>query len=1013
MSHPKRLLAALILTIFLSEMAVMLLLSFFPQARWWNAAVADASLATLCALPWLYLFIIRPAMRESARRLTAQQQLRDERDRARLQLNISAAMVVELDLSENIRSINRKGCELLGYTEEELIGRNWYDTCIPQEHRDSLREHRARLTTGSAECVDDHEKPIIDRAGNLLLITFRCTVLRDDNGRVTGTLSSGVDITQHRLSEESLRLERERMANIIRSTNAGTWEWNLLTEEVVINERWAEILGYSKTELTSVSTDTWRKLCHPGDLVLCDENLTRHCDGKLDYYEVELRTKHKEGHWVWVLDRGQVTSWTPNGKPQLMQGTRQDIHQRKTAEERAKRTAHLDSILLKIYGESISLPDKEFCTHALDEAVKLTNSEIGFFHRISDDQKEIILTAWNGTALKMCTAAYDVHYPVEKAGNWVDCLRYGQPVVYNDFPHSPNQKGLPDGHASVKRFMSVPVFESGKCKLIFGVGNKSESYDELDVTHMQLLATELNKILRQRESEQIIQTSGERFRAISEHALTGIWIIQGGQIRYTNPILASQLGYTPAELLELQPLSLVHQDDLVTCSHYFGESVITESSLNQTALRLRNRQSDYLDYDLLVSPIDWDGQPATLCNLLNVTEVKRLKEQEARAQRLETIGRIAGQVAHDFNNLLGPIMAYPDLIKEELPEGNIARQYLSDIENAASRIAAINQDLLTLGRRGHYTVEPVNLNSIVTHALKEVAPRQEAVTCNLELADDLLCVKGGSAQLYRAVANLLHNALDAMDGRGELRLRTENYYAEEVTIAYQRVPRGEYVKLTIADTGCGIPDDALQRIFDPFFTTKKSDRKHGSGLGLSVVNSVLKDHCGYLDIRTETGRGTTFYIYLPASREIGRCEAATRPVGGSERILVVDDDSIQRAVLGSLLEKLGYQVTIAQCGEDAIKLLRENRFDLLVLDMIMPGGMDGADTYCRAASLYPGQKAIIVSGYSDSGRVNIAQEAGAGAFVKKPLTLLSIAGAVRGELDKHAPALTDRALVRQ
>ncbi len=1001
MSYTKRLILALVLTIFLTELSVMVLLSFFPQIVIWEKDLIDAVLSTLCSLPWLYFFVVQPAIRESSRRLTAQQLLRDERDRARLQLDISAATVVELELDGRIRSINRKGCEVLGYSEEELIGRDWCETCVPIELRDAERDLHARLTARRTNCIEEHEKVIVSRSGERKVLAFRSAAQYDEAGQAIGTLSSGVEITQHRFSEEMLRAERQRMANIIEGTHAGTWEWNIQTGEILINERWAAILGYSSAELSPVSLDTWRQLCHPEDFDSVNEAIARHFRGELTYSENEVRMRHKDGHWIWVLNRGKVTAWSSDGKPLLMQGTHQDVHARKIAEERARRAARLDSVLLKIYGDSVSLPDKEFCTHALDEAVKLTHSEIGFFHRISEDQSEILLTAWNGTALKMCTAAYDTHYPVEKAGNWVDCLRYGQPVVYNDFPHSPNQKGLPDGHAPVKRFLSVPVFEGGKCKLIFGVGNKTEAYDELDVTHLQLLATELNKILRQRESECIIKSSGERFQAISEHALTGIWIIQAGKVRYTNPILARQLGYAPSELLEVAPLSLVHPDDTMAASHIFGETSVAECSLHQTSVRLFNRRSECLDFELLASPIDWDGQPATLCNLLNVTEVKRLKEQEARAQRLETIGRVAGQVAHDFNNLLGPIMAYPDLIRDELPEGGEARKYLADIENSAARIAAINQDLLTLGRRGHYAVEPVNLNTIVMHALNELAPRRGAVTCRVDLSSDLLCVKGGPAQLYRAVANLLHNALDAMDGKGELSVRTENYYAEEVSAAYQRVPRGEYIKLTVADTGCGIADDDLQRIFDPFFTTKKTDRKHGSGLGLSVVNSVLKDHGGFLDLRTEAGKGTTFYIYLPASRELAQSETAPTPARGSERILIVDDDSIQREVLSSLLAKLGYQVTVAKSGEDAVRLLYENQYDLLVLDMIMPGGMDGADTYRTAASIHPGQKAIIVSGYSDSERVLMAQEAGAGRFVKKPLTSLSLASAVRAELDKH------------
>ena len=384
----------------------------------------------------------------------------------------------------------------------------------------------------------------------------------------------------------------------------------------------------------------------------------------------------------------------------------------------------------------------------------------------------------------------------------------------------------------------------------------------------------------------------------------------------------------------------------------------------------------------------------------DITETTRLRELESRAERLEMAGTIAGQVAHDFNNLLAPIMAYPELILAEIPEDSPARMYLSDIEVAARKISEINQDLLTMGRRGHYNQEVLNLNEIVRQAVAEITPVGDTISCDLNLDESLLKIKGGEAQIHRMLSNLLHNAIDALHGVGRIVVKTENYYVDNTALAYSRVPKGEYVKLRVSDTGCGIPSDVIGKILDPFFTTKTTDKKRGSGLGLSVVDAVVKDHDGYLDISSTVGEGTSFHVYFPITRETADGTRTPDTAGGSESILVVDDDDVQRTVTTRLLEALGYRVAAAASGEQAVDMVARAQYDLLILDMIMPGGIDGTETYRRIHKSHPTQKAIIVSGYSETKRVLDAQRLGAGAFVRKPFTKSSLSLAVRHELDK-------------
>lgn len=285
----------------------------------------------------------------------------------------------------------------------------------------------------------------------------------------------------------------------------------------------------------------------------------------------------------------------------------------------------------------------------------------------------------------------------------------------------------------------------------------------------------------------------------------------------------------------------------------------------------------------------------------SITETKRLQNLESRAQRLETAGKISGQIAHDFNNLLGPLMAYPEFVREELPKNHAALPYLRSIEESATRIADINQQLLTLGRRGHYNLEVLNLNEIIMRAVKEIDTQPETMTCELQLEENLMNIMGGGAQIHRVLSNLLLNAREAMLNVGRIKIKSENHYVDQISVAYERVPKGEFVKVTISDTGCGIPDEIIQKIFDPFFTSKATDRKRGSGLGLSIVDSVMKDHQGYLDLSTKVGEGTSFYLYFPITREDVGTGEAQKTLGGTETVLVVDDDELQRDVSSSLL----------------------------------------------------------------------------------------------------------------
>jgi signal transduction histidine kinase len=389
-------------------------------------------------------------------------------------------------------------------------------------------------------------------------------------------------------------------------------------------------------------------------------------------------------------------------------------------------------------------------------------------------------------------------------------------------------------------------------------------------------------------------------------------------------------------------------------------------------------------------------------------ETQELSSQLNRAQKMEAVGRMAGGVAHDLNNILSGLVGYPELLLLELPENSPLRPTIQSIQQSGQKAAAIVQDLLTLARRGVDINEVVDLNAVVDDycrspefgKLRNDYPR---VQFAWHLTDTQLPIKGSRVHLSKIIMNLMANAAEAMPTGGCVTLKTVNRRLDQELNANEPIPHGDYVCLSVSDEGVGIAPHDLKRIFEPFYS-KKSMQRSGTGLGMTVIWATVKDHGGYIDVTSREGAGTRFEVYLPATQK-QPAKIPQRPAledyVGHERILVVDDDADQRKIASRMLGKLGYTVMTASSGEDAVRFLETHKVDLVVLDMIMPPGIDGLDTYRRIVARNPQQKAIIASGYSETDRVKTMLEMGAGTYIPKPYTLEKIGMAVRCELDRR------------
>jgi PAS domain S-box-containing protein len=389
-------------------------------------------------------------------------------------------------------------------------------------------------------------------------------------------------------------------------------------------------------------------------------------------------------------------------------------------------------------------------------------------------------------------------------------------------------------------------------------------------------------------------------------------------------------------------------------------------------------------------------------------ERQRLEERLRRAEKMEAMGTLAGGVAHDLNNVLGVLVGYSELLLMEISEENPLRSHVSNILQSGHRAAAIIQDLLTLARRGVTVSEIVNLNEVISDCFKtpefeKLKAYHPRVNFKNHPAQDLMNVKGSPVHLSKTIMNLLLNAAEAISDHGEVTILVENRYLDKPIRGYDDIREGDYVVLRISDNGKGISSKDIGKIFEPFYTKKIMGRS-GTGLGLAVVWGTVKDHGGYIDVRSEEGKGSIFTLYFPVTREEKtKGQPSISPEsyqGRGESILVVDDVKEQRELAATMLSRLGYRVNAVSSGEEAVTYLKTNRVDLLVLDMIMDPGMDGLETYQRALELNPKHRAVIVSGFSETDRVKKAQGLGAGAYVRKPYIQEKIGLAVRRELDR-------------
>ncbi|WP_457576520.1 CHASE2 domain-containing protein [Desulfomarina sp.] len=392
----------------------------------------------------------------------------------------------------------------------------------------------------------------------------------------------------------------------------------------------------------------------------------------------------------------------------------------------------------------------------------------------------------------------------------------------------------------------------------------------------------------------------------------------------------------------------------------------------------------------------------------DVTIRKKLEGQLLQAQKMEVIGNLAAGIAHDLNNILSGLVSYPDLLLLEVPKDGSLYKKITIIQKSGQKAAAIVQDLLVLARRSVSADTVCNINTIIEEYLNSpefghIVSSYPKIDIIRQLEGNLMNIRGSDVQFSKVIMNMVINAAEAIADSGRITISTANVHLRKALNGYETIPPDQYVSVSVSDSGTGIHPDDLDKLFEPFFTKKRMGRS-GTGLGMTIIWTTVKDHNGFIDIQSTQGEGTTLTLYFPATDQVipsGKKELILEDHTGTGTLLVVDDIEDQLEIATNMLSRLGYHVHTASSGKEALEIIKKEEIDLVILDMIMPSGLDGLETYREIIRIHPGQKAIITSGFSESERVRELQQLGAGKYLAKPYTLEQLCIAISEALDEE------------
>lgn len=810
-----------------------------------------------------------------------------------------------------------------------------------------------------------------------------------------------------------LKENEQKYHNLFQFSRDGVLIFSLDRRILDVNEQFVTLSGFTRDEVLSLRlSDLFPEARTPES----DKRIQSMLDGnEIDLFETDMHCNNGKKEQVEI----NVTKLENCYEEKIVfQANIRDITSR-------KRHMEVLAARLRLSEFSVTHSVEQLLKECLDEAEKLTGSCIGFIHYLGPDQKTLTLQRWSTNTLKhMCTAkGKGKHYDIDHAGVWVEGIRKRQPVIHNDYENLKNRKGLPKGHAPVIRELVVPIFRGDKIVAIIGVGNKENDYVEADIKAVEDLGDFLWDILLRRKAEEEKSETEKRLKAIFNHRfqLTGL-LSPDGKLLMANENVCRLVGVDFKEIKGAYLWELPHWEHSKTLQDEIRKAV--ESVQKGKLITIETTHPDaegnihYIDFSL--TPVrDEKGEIIFIVpeghditkRKKSEDDRKNLEKQLAQAQKMEAIGTLAGGIAHDFNNILSSIMGYTELAREDIPKESETASYINQVFKAGQRASDLVKQILTFSRKQDRELVPLKVGLVIKEAVKLL---RSSIPTTIEIKSDINpncgLVLADPTQIHQIIMNLCTNSYHAMKelgGKLSISLQPINIGTEEKTQIGIRLERGSYLEMTISDTGCGIPEELLEKIFEPYYTTK--EKGEGTGLGLATVHSIIRNFNGEIIVKSRVGDGTTFFVYLPVIKEIKLSASKGKEAGevfkGAESILFVDDEKTVVDFSKIMLEGLGYQFigfTESLQALEAFKIAPDD-VDLLVTDMTMPK-MTGEELIRQIKKIRPDLPVILCTGYSDVLSPERIKQIGVSEYLEKPILKKDLAAKIRKTLERHKPS---------